>query len=231
MQDRMLNVTNWLQLMQLEAIWPDGFLHSQMNQSFKAWHVLISQIGLWGGQQLHSFGNESINSLLEHFDDILQRQGVDADSVPLEWIQLKIHVHKLVAADPEVSYLDLWERVLKQNEERFRNVLVLLTLVLLVPIHTSELERGFSMMNRIKHDWRANLSTPNLNALMRVCLLGPPPGEYEPMKSIRLWWQAGRRPRRPYTQPYGPRERHNKAADDDNMQGQDDDSLESDEDD
>ena len=39
----------------------------------------------------------------------------------------------------------------------------------------------------------------------------------------------GRRPRRPYTQPYGPRERQDKAADD--VQGQNDNSSESDDDD
>ena len=76
----------------------------------------------------------------------------------MEWIELKIHVHQLVATDANVTYLDLWERVLKQNEERFSTILVLLTLVLLVPIHTSELERGFSMMNRINAESDASLS-------------------------------------------------------------------------
>ena len=41
-------------------------------------------------------------------------------------------------------------------------------IVLLIPVHTSECERGFSLMARVKTDWRANLSTPRLNDLMHV---------------------------------------------------------------
>ena len=58
-------------------------------------------------------------------------------------------------------------------------------IVLLIPIHTSEVERGFSLMNRVKQDWQARLTTPHLNELMRISLLGPACNEFEPMETIR----------------------------------------------
>ena len=69
--------------------------------------------------------------------------------------------------------------------------------VLLIPIHTSEVERGFSLMNRVKQDWRARLTNPTLNELLHISLLGPTCNEFEPMEAITLWWKGGRRARRP----------------------------------
>ena len=112
-----------------------------------------------------------------------------------------------MAAEPAVYYLDLRQRVIIQNEDRFKNIILVLMIVLLIPIHTSEVERGFSLMNRVKQDWRARLTTPHLNELMCIPLLGPACNEFEPMEAIRLWWQGGRRARRPQFQPHGPRRR------------------------
>lgn len=94
------------------------------------------------------------------------RNDCDIDSVPLEWAELKIYVSGLVAAEPAVSYSDLWEKVIRQNEDRFKNIILVLMIVLLIPIHTSKVERGFSLMNRAKKDWQARLTTPHLNELM-----------------------------------------------------------------
>ena len=122
-------------------------------------------------------------------------------------MELKLYVARLVRADLAVPYLHLWERLVRQNEERFQNIVLVIKIVLVAPLHTSEVERGFYLMNRVKQDWRARLSSPTLNELMRVRLLGPPCEDFEPMRAIRLWWQAGRRARRLQIQPYGPRAR------------------------
>lgn len=150
---------------------------------------------------------------MEHFNDILIRNNCDIDSVSLEWGELKVYVSRLVAAEPAVSYLDLWQRVIRQNEDCFKNIILVLMIVLLIPIHTSEVERGFSLMNRVKQDWRARLTTPTLNELMRISLLGPTINDFEPMGAIRLWWHGGRRARRPQIQPYGPRARQARCVD------------------
>ena len=165
--------------------------------NFKNWAL--------GLEELQVYGNEQLSSVVDHFEELLIRNDCDIDSVPLEWVDLKIYVSGLVAAEPAVSYLDLWQRVIRQNEDRFKNIILVLMIVLLIPIHTSEVERGFSLMNRVKQHWRARLTTPTLNELMRISLLGPTCNEFEPMEAIRLWWQGGRRARRPQIQPHRPR--------------------------
>lgn len=167
--------------------------------NFKNWPL--------GLEELQVYGNEQLSSVVDHFTELLIRNDCDIDSVPLEWVELKIYVSGLVAAEPAVSYLALWQRVIRQNEDRFKNIILVLKIVLLIPIHTSEVERGFSLMNRVKQDWWARLTTPHLNELMRISLLGPACNAFEPMEAIRLWWQGGRRARRPQIQPHGPRRR------------------------
>ena len=147
--------------------------------NFKNWPL--------GLEELQVYGNEQLSSVVDHFEELLIRNDCDIDSVPFKWVELKIYVSGLVATEPAVSYLDLWQRVIRQNEDRFKNIIV----VLMIAIHTSEVERGFSLMNRVKQHWRARLTTPTLNELMRISLLGPTCNEFEPMEAIRLWWQGG----------------------------------------
>ena len=177
----------------------DPIFRSMSVFDFKNWPM--------GLEPLQNYGNGQLRALVTHFEELLERNNCNTDAVPLEWNELKLYVARLVGAEPAVSYLDLWQRVIRQNEERFQNIALLVKIVLLIPVHTSEVERGFSLMNRVKQDWRARLTSPTLNELMRVRLLGPSCEEFDPMRAIRLWWQAGRRSRRPHIQPYGPRAR------------------------
>lgn len=109
--------------------------------NFKNWPL--------GLEELRVYGNEKLSSVVDHFEELLIRNDCDIDFVPLEWVELN-DVSGLVAAEPAVSYLDLWQRVIRQNEDRFKNIILVLMIVLLIPIRTSEVERGFSLMNRVK---------------------------------------------------------------------------------
>lgn len=151
----------------------DAMLRSMSIFNFNTWPL--------GSELLQAYGNEQLHSLLKHFDKLLIRNNCDIDSAVLEWGELKIYVSCLVAAQRDISYLDLWQRIITQNEDRFRNIVLVLMIVLLIPIHTSEVERGFSLMKRVKQDWRARLTSPSLNELMRISLLGSCCDEFEPM--------------------------------------------------
>ena len=133
-----------------------------------------------------------------------------------------------VAIDPAISYLDFWQRIILEDQDNFRNIVKVIKIVLLIPVHTAECERGFSLMARVKTDWRANLSTPRLNDLMRIKLSGPGVdkiADFDPMPGVRLWWNAGIRARRPRITPHVPRQRQMNAVvhvdvDDDNDDNQ-----------
>ena len=113
----------------------------------------------------------------------------------------------MLAANAGLRFLDVWQHVRRQDRVEFRNIAWLVKIVLLIPIDTSECERGFSLMGRIKSDWRAALNTETMCALIRIALHGPAVNDFNPNHPIDLWYRAGQRRRRPDCAPYGPRER------------------------
>ena len=65
-------------------------------------------------------------------------------------------------------------------------VIRMIVLYLMVPLDTSECERGFSLMNLLKTALRNRLGSRRLNDLMRICLLGPSVEDFDP-KQILAW--------------------------------------------
>ena len=65
------------------------------------------------------------------------------------------------------------------------------------PHNSSECERGFSGMKRVKTDWRASLKTSTLSDLMLVLLEGPSIDDFNPLRPCQLWAdQCDRRPKK-----------------------------------
>ena len=58
-------------------------------------------------------------------------------------------------------------------------------------------ERGFSVMGKIKSDWRSCLSVEVLDCLMRIRIEGPTVAEFDPQPGLNFWWSSGSRMRRP----------------------------------
>ncbi|XP_041360614.1 uncharacterized protein LOC121376896, partial [Gigantopelta aegis] len=86
-----------------------------------------------------------------------------------------------------------WILVNRHHGEKFPNILTLVDLLLTIPAHSADCERGFSHM-KIKSDWRSSLSPD----LMRITLLSPPVEEYDPTAAMDLWFMGGEWSRRPY---------------------------------
>lgn len=160
----------------------------------------------WPRENLINYGREQITTLTRHFLTLLQRQdGFVEDDVLLEWTGLKTVVSDIITENPQLRYLDVWQRILRQNPLEYNSVLWLVKITLLIPIHTSECERGFSLMGRIKSDWRAGLNTETMCNLMRIALDGPDLRNFDARRAIEMWYRGGQFVRRPDIQPYGPR--------------------------
>ena len=83
----------------------------------------------------------------------------------------------------------------------YTNALALVEAWIAFAIANSEPERGFSLVEKIKSDWRSCLDNDSLNDLMLVARTHKDTKSYDPSKSVSLWWKsAGRR----YTDPHGP---------------------------
>ena len=66
-------------------------------------------------------------------------------------------------------------------------ILEVVYLVMLLPLDTAEAERGFSLMNRLKHSQRSTISDGVLNDFMFVRLHAGPLEDFNPHNAISLW--------------------------------------------
>ena len=66
-----------------------------------------------------------------------------------------------------------------------------------LPASSAECERGFSAMKLVKTDSRNKLTTSALTDVLRINLLSPPIGEFDPTKAIHKWNSLAFRSRRP----------------------------------
>ena len=110
----------------------------------------------------------------------------------------------------------IWEDILTDPglEDHFKHILTIIEITLILPVHTSNLERGFSQMNLIKTEKRTHLTTESPNSLLTVKLGGLDYRSYDPAGAIIRWWkhsdfhtQSVPVKRRPNVQPYGPRKK------------------------
>ena len=73
---------------------------------------------------------------------------------------------------------------------------MLVEIILILPLATATVERGFSAMKRVKNDWRSCLETDILNMLQRI-INGCSFDVFDPQRAIQHWWTSGQRARRP----------------------------------
>ncbi|KAL9976913.1 hypothetical protein ACROYT_G014255 [Oculina patagonica] len=77
------------------------------------------------------------------------------------------------------------------------NVLMLVEITLILPLSTAFCEQGFSVMGKIKSDWKSCLSVEVLDCLMRIRIEGTSVAEFNPQPGVQFWWDSGTRMRRP----------------------------------
>jgi hypothetical protein len=97
--------------------------------------------------QLPVFGNEEIALLLEHFHEILERNGCNLDAIMDqngEWKDIKAFVFRHRTT---VKFENFF--IFPDLRCRFRNMIFLLELLLSFPLSSAVCERGFSAMKRI----------------------------------------------------------------------------------
>ena len=83
---------------------------------------------------------------------------------------------------------------LRDGRARFPLLQVLLQIVHVLPSQTATVERGFSLLNRLKDKKRVALEEDSLEELMTVCSNGASLKKWshaDIIKAITLWSQAG----------------------------------------
>ncbi|KAH3846673.1 hypothetical protein DPMN_088975 [Dreissena polymorpha] len=120
---------------------------------------------------LATYGEDQVKTLCEHFKVDLKRMGCQLKHITsTEWPALKAHMFRNRTRSTDVMFKQL---LTDQNLKiRFKNILMLVEIILVVPTSSAICERGFSAMARIKSDWRASLQPDMLNCLMAISISG-----------------------------------------------------------
>ena len=114
-----------------------------------------------------------------------------------------------------------WADVGAKYGNSYPNLMALIDVVLFLHPHSVECERGFSLMKKVKTDWRSSLNTDTLTSLTRVALQSADEKQFDPEPAIHRWQTIAKRTRRFFQPPYGPRatstvQLHDVERDDDN---------------
>ena len=140
--------------------------------------------------------------LSEKFQNILEKSGTDISALGPEWDILKTTLYD---RHKDVYGLD-WTTVNKTCSDTCLNILSLIDLILSIPAHSADAERGFSEMKLVKSDWRSSLRSDVLSDLLFIQLHAADIKDFDPEPAIALWSVSGEAAKRPDITPYGPRE-------------------------
>ena len=144
------------------------------------------------------YGVEDIKVVFQHFRVILEHAGCDLDKALSEWNDLKLHVARNAHFRP-VHPLAVWQRVSQEDTEKqdFQNILKIIHLTSVYPLSNAACERTFSVMKRVKSDWRCALNTSTLDDLIRLSIAGPKLQDFNPRSAVHRWWISGAKTKRP----------------------------------
>lgn len=137
-------------------------------------------------QDIHSFGNTTVSSILQKYEATLQ---LDRDTTVREWMRLKQAGKRLGAS----TVHDLVQIVNTSYSDAYSNINKLVKLSLTLPLSSAACERGFSHLNIIKTKYRSRLSHARLSALMHIHLSKKTTETFDPNPAVNLWMETADR--------------------------------------
>ena len=152
----------------------------------------MRQMTFLQGQDAKEYGDEKLQTLLSHYGSE-KKTNAGAVKEPLvndaeaksEWELLKTVV--IQQKYPRNSTATLWKYIHEFHSQSFPNLLKLAEIGLILPLHTSDVERGFSVQNLIHTGLRNRLGVEMVDKHMTINLVGPPIEEFDFQKAVALW--------------------------------------------
>lgn len=123
---------------------------------------------------LPRFGVADLTSILKHFCSKALRTRLfdlgDGRSIMKEFEAMKLAIWKVVSTLKVVTPQQLWQRVLADHASvaLFPNMLTFVYIMLLIPVQTAEVERGFSLHRIIKNRLTNRLKIMTIDSLLRL---------------------------------------------------------------
>lgn len=153
---------------------------------------LLENFDIFNPNNLHSaagtpaadtYGDAELGVLADFYgtakvvDGVTHAPMLDAQLLRDEWPQARLMLlrkaSRLVIVSGMKAFLNFHAEVLRDLTDSCPVACALIMIMLCIPAHTAEVERGFSIQNLIKSKFRSRLKVDNLDILMRVKMLGP----------------------------------------------------------
>ena len=155
------------------------------------------------GQETFNCHVHEMQVLADYYKDHLLRARCELSLIKREWSSVKSHVSlHLSGRRAEEVFVSIF----RSQADQCHNFLLLAEIVLIWPLSTAVVERGFSTMNRVKTVLRSSMSQQNLDGVLRVSIkYHPIPKAQRPQafvnsgllsKAVRIFRTNSIRPRR-----------------------------------
>lgn len=146
-------------------------------------------------EALANHGSDELLLLTNHFAEVLDHMGCDRNTARhMEWQSAKVLIKSLLPGLQKDAWRDFFMDDHCKNE--YKNLLLIIELLLVLPLSTAACERGFSSMKRIKNDWRSSLSVDSLHKLLFISIEGPELDSFSGQRVVERWYSQTERARR-----------------------------------
>ena len=82
-----------------------------------------------------------MNELVDHFSELLTKNGCDIDKIIPEWDLPKLEVSSVFSGCKKMKYLEVWEKVFNSDhKDSCKNVLHIVELLLITPTTNAKLK-------------------------------------------------------------------------------------------
>ena len=133
---------------------------------------------------------EAVVRVGDKFKTPLENAGVNINELCREFMDMVDHATQFISLST-LNYLEVWWKIFHSpNASKWSNILTLVQLLLSLPASNGKLERIFSSMKVIKGDRRCSLNNDTLDDLLVLNSDKVPLTQFNPDKSIDLWWAA-----------------------------------------
>ena len=137
-------------------------------------------ISFLGQDELQAYGVAEVGALADFYGTPKVGKGdlgelpplVNSEEAKLEWQIVKQLV--LDQRYPRANTNELWKTINNFHSPTCPNVITLAKICLVLPLHTSDVERAFSVQNQVKTAIRNRISGDSVNKYLLVGIEGPP---------------------------------------------------------
>ena len=151
---------------------------------------VLDPAGLFGENEV---AKEHLDVLLNHYSEDGGPMGISKESCTKEYSEFISFTEKHAILKGCNSLQELAENVLSNDstKELFPLVAQLMLHALVLPVSTTDCERCFSTMNRVKTELRNRMNTTTLDRLLRVRIEGPE--DFPHIEAATRWSRAKKR--------------------------------------